>query len=296
MEVPSNFKTLAAMTGGMTKSKMRRLKGRTWKFPLSFERQYTTSINRYFTKRWKEYASMAVQMMVPRTDAVEDLEPLPGQQGPALGAIVSIAENINQFNEKERNAFRKIVGGAALGDAFSGTEPWLKDALNRWANEQVTLITKATNDMRDAVARRIRDGVKKGMLQKDITKKILNDLPGMSFRRARIIARDQTSKLNAELTSRRMGDAGLETYVWSTSMDERVRGNPTGKYPYAVPSHWIMQGKICRWDDPTLWKNAQGEWEKRSADAPSLHPGQDIMCRCVALPNWDELEGVTALP
>ena len=70
MEVPSNFKTLAAMTGGMTKSKMRRLKGRTWKFPLSFERQYTTSINRYFTKRWKEYASMAVQMMVSRMDAV----------------------------------------------------------------------------------------------------------------------------------------------------------------------------------------------------------------------------------
>ena len=284
------------MTGGMTKAKMRRLKGRTWKFPLSMERRYTTAINRYFVKRWKEYAKMAVQMMVPRQDAVEDLEPAPGEQGPALGAIVSVAEDINKFNANEFLAFKKIVGSAALGDAFTGTETWLKDALTRWSTEQVTLITKATNDMRDAVARRIRDGVKKGMLQKDITKKIMNDLPGMSYRRARIIARDQTSKLNAELSSRRMGQAGLETYVWSTSMDERVRGNPTGKYPNAVPSHWIMQGKICRWDDPTLWLNAQGEWEKRSPDAPSLHPGQDIMCRCVALPNWDELEGVTALP
>ena len=299
MEVVKNLRTLAAMTGGMTKSKMRRLKGRAWKFPLPLERKYTTAINRYLVKRWKEYASMAVQMMVPRMDAVEDLEPGPGEQGPALGAIVTIAEDINKFNENEWLAFKKIVGSMAIGDAFSGSEPWLKDALEKWATEQVVLITKATNDMRDAVARRIRDGVKKGSLQKDITAKIMNDLPGISFRRARIIARDQTSKLNAELSSRRMGEAGLETYVWSTSHDERVRGRPKdegGIYPNAIPSHWIMQGKVCRWDDPTLWRNEKGEWEKRPAEAPSLHPGQDIMCRCVALPNWDELEGVVALP
>lgn len=287
----SNLKTLVAMSGGMTKAKLRRLNTRPWKYPVSLERRYTTAIYRYLTKRWKEYSEMAVQMLVPRMDAVENLEPLPGQSGPALGAIISIAEDVDQFNEKEMEAYRKI----AVGEAFKGNETWLPDALDRWSNEQVTLISKATDDMRNSVARRIRNGVKNGLLGKEITKQIMKDLPGISFRRAKVIARDQCSKLNAELSQRRMADAGLEMYVWSTSHDERVRGNPSGRYPNAVPSHYIMEGKICRWDDPTVYRDEKGEWVKRSSDMPYVHPGQDIMCRCVALPYWDELENVNSL-
>lgn len=290
-----NLKTLLTFGGGMTKNKLRRLNGRRWKYPLSLERLYTSAISRYLKKHWVEYMNMATKMLVPRMDGVEDLEPKPGETGPALGAIVSIAEDIDEFNAKELQAFQTI----AVGEAFAESEIWVKDVLNKWSKEQVSLITKATNDMRDAVARRVRDGVKKGLLAKDITKQVLAEMPGISFRRARVIARDQTSKLNAELSQRRMTEAGLETYKWETSLDERVRGNPSGKYPFAKLSHWVMQGKICRWDDPTLCMNSKGEWEKRPANAVYLHPGQDIMCRCVALPNWNELEnieGVETLP
>lgn len=290
-----NLKTLLTFGGGMTKNKLRRLNGRRWKYPLSLERLYTSAISRYLKKRWVEYMNMATKMLVPRMDGVEDLEPKPGETGPALGAIVSIAEDIDEFNSKELQAFQTI----AVGEAFAESEIWVKDVLNKWSKEQVSLITKATNDMRDAVARRVRDGVKKGLLAKDITKQVLAEMPGISFRRARVIARDQTSKLNAELSQRRMTEAGLETYKWETSLDERVRGNPSGKYPFAKLSHWVMQGKICRWDDPTLCMNSKGEWEKRPTNAVYLHPGQDIMCRCVALPNWNELEnieGVEILP
>lgn len=287
-----NLKTLLTFGGGMTKNKLRRLNGRRWKYPLSIERLYTSAISRYFKKRWVEYMKMATKMLVPRMDGVEDLEPRPGETGPALGAIVSIAESIDEFNAKELQAFQEI----AVGEAFKESEIWVSDVLNKWSKEQVSLITKATNDMRDAVARRIRDGVKKGWLAKDITKQVFSEMPGISFRRARIIARDQTSKLNAELSQRRMTEAGLETYKWETALDERVRGNPGGKYPLAKPSHWVMQGKICRWDDPTLCMNSNGEWEKRPVNAVYLHPGQDIMCRCVALPNWNELENIEGLP
>lgn len=286
-----NLKTLLTFGGGMTKNKLRRLNGRRWKYPLSLERLYTSAISRYLKKRWVEYMNMATKMLVPRMDGVEDLEPKPGETGPALGAIVSIAEDIDEFNSKELQAFQKI----AVGEAFVESEIWVKDVLNKWSKEQVSLITKATNDMRDAVARRVRDGVKKGLLAKDITKQVLAEMPGISFRRARIIARDQASKLNAELSQRRMTEAGLETYKWETALDERVRGNPGGKYPLAKPSHWVMQGKICRWDDPTVCMNSKGEWEKRPPNAVYLHPGQDIMCRCVALPNWNELENIEGM-
>ena len=273
--------------GGMTKVKLRRLKGLKWKYPLSLERQYAAAINRFMSKRWKEYAKIAVPMMVPRVDALEDLEPVPGTNGPALGAIVSVSKSLSEFNRRELNAFKKI----AIGEAFAEDEPWLKNVLETWSREQVTLITKATQDMLDTVARRIRDGVKVGKSAKEVTALINADLPGISYRRARIIARDQTAKLNSSLTQGRMTDAGLETYVWDTAQDERVRGDPSGLYPKALPSHFVMQGKICRWDDPTVWLE-NGEWVKRAGDAPYFHPGMAIMCRCVAVPNWNELEGV----
>ena len=273
--------------GGMTKVKLRRLKGLKWKYPLSLERQYAAAINRFMSKRWKEYSKIAVPMMVPRVDALQDLEPVPGTNGPALGAIVSVSKSLSEFNRRELNAFKKI----AIGEVFAEDEPWLKNVLDEWSREQVTLITKATQDMLDTVARRIRDGVKVGKSAKEVTALINADLPGISYRRARIIARDQTAKLNSSLTQGRMTDAGLETYVWDTAQDERVRGDPSGLYPKALPSHFVMQGKICRWDDPTVWLE-NGEWVKRAGDAPYFHPGMAIMCRCVAVPNWNELEGV----
>lgn len=275
--------------GGMTKVKLRRLKGLKWKYPLSLERQYAAAINRFMSKRWKEYAKIAVPMMVPRVDALEDLEPVPGTNGPALGAIVSVSKSLSEFNRRELNAFKKI----AIGEAFAEDEPWLKNVLETWSREQVTLITKATQDMLDTVARRIRDGVKVGKSAKEVAALINADLPGISYRRARIIARDQTAKLNSSLTQGRMTNAGMETYIWDTAQDERVRGDPSGLYPKALPSHFVMQGKICRWDDPTVWLE-NGEWVKRPGDAPYFHPGMAIMCRCVALPNWDELEDVGA--
>lgn len=286
-----NLKTLLTLGSGMTKNKLRRLNGRTWKYPLSIERRYTTAIARYLKKRWTEYMEMATKMLVPRMDAIEDLEPKPGESGPALVAIASIAESLDEFNSKELKAFQEI----AVGEAFQESESWVPQVLDKWSREQVSLITKATNDMKDAVARRVRDGVKKGAMPKEITRHVLSEMPGISFRRARIIARDQASKLNAELSRRRMSEAGLETYKWETALDERVRGNPSGKYPRAIPSHWVMQGKICRWDDPTVCLNSSGEWEKRPSEAVYLHPGQAILCRCVALPNWNELENIEGM-
>ena len=289
MNPTSKFINDLKRAGGMTLAKLLRLKARTWKYPLALERQYTSSISSFLQKRWKAYADVAVPMMVPREDALEDLEPEPGTNGPAIGGIVNIARTVDKFNKKELQAFKEI----AIGEAFAEDEPWVKNVIDSWSREQVSLITKASQDMLDTVARRIREGVKAGKSARQVTAMINADLPGISYRRARIIARDQTAKLNSALTQGRMADAGIETYIWSTSEDERVRGNPTGLYPKALPSHYAMNGKICRWDDPTVWLE-NGEWVKRAGDAPYLHPGMDIMCRCVAIPNWDELEGVGA--
>ena len=263
---------------------------RQWKYPAALEHQYARSIKFYLDKNWKSYAQTLIDSYVPaRMDALEDIWPEDPTRGPVLGALVTIAENMEKFNQKEWDAFKKI----AVGAAFSEDDGWTQAVVDEWARTQVTLITKASNDMRDAVARRVRKGVAEGQNNDEIKALIMRDLPGISTRRAAIIARDQTAKLNADLSKSRMEQAGIETYIWSTSMDERVRGLPGGKYANAVPSHYLMEGLICRWDDPTKYRNASGEWVARPNGAPLLHPGQDILCRCVALPNWGELDELT---
>lgn len=263
---------------------------RQWKYPAALEHQYARSIKFYLDKNWKSYAQTLIDSYVPaRMDALEDIWPEDPTRGPVLGAIVTIAENMEKFNQKEWDSFKKI----AVGAAFSEDDAWTQAVVDEWARTQVTLITKASNDMRDAVARRVRKGVAEGQNNEEVKSLIMRDLPGISTRRAAIIARDQTAKLNADLSKGRMEQAGIETYIWSTSMDERVRGLPGGKYSNAVPSHYLMEGLICRWDDPTKYRNASGEWVARPNGAPLLHPGQDILCRCVALPNWGELDELT---
>ncbi len=80
--------------------------------------------------------------------------------------------------------------------------------------------------------------------------------------RAKIIARDQVTKLNAALTEQRQQALGITEYVWDTAGDDRVR-----------PSHKANNGKTFAWDSP-----------------PSTgHPGTEVLCRCIAVPKLDHL-------
>ena len=70
------------------------------------------------------------------------------------------------------------------------------------------------------------------------------------------LARDQTSKAVGKLTEMRQLQVGITEYVWSTSHDERVR-----------QSHKSNDATTFKWD----YAPATG------------HPGEDIMCRCIAM-------------
>jgi hypothetical protein len=117
----------------------------------------------------------------------------------------------------------------------------------------------------------------------------------MTTGKANFIARDQIGKLNGEITQRRMESIGLTMYIWETSGDERVRGSPDGlteQIRTAVPSHYAMDGLLCRWDDSAVCSYDGGKtWMDRPARAVRLHPGQDYQCRCTATAYWEELVG-----
>lgn len=92
-------------------------------------------------------------------------------------------------------------------------------------------------------------------------------------RRARIIARDQSGKMNASFNEVRQTSVGIEEYDWSGIRDRRERA-----------SHWAMEGSRQRWDAPPL------------VDGEHVHPGEAVLCRCGAIPriNFSQLAPAAA--
>ena len=109
--------------------------------------------------------------------------------------------------------------------------------------------------------------------------------------RAKVLARDQTAKMNCSISALRQKAVGIDKYIWETSRDRRVVGAPGGLYKKINPlhkNHYKMQGMMCRWDDPTVYSKDKGKtWIKREPDMPMNHPGDDILCRCRPAPYID---------
>ena len=103
---------------------------------------------------------------------------------------------------------------------------------------------------------------------------------GLSTARAKLIARTEVAKLNGQISKSRQESLGVPEYDWSTSGDERVR-----------PSHKVLNGKICRWDDPTVYRNpGETEWRKRSTIGGYIgDPGEDYQCRCISMARIENL-------
>lgn len=89
---------------------------------------------------------------------------------------------------------------------------------------------------------------------------------GQSERKAKFLARQETSLMMTKFKESRYSEIGIEEYVWTC-----VSG--TSNHPVR-PMHKALQGKIFRWDNPPV-VNEKGQ---------RLNPGQDFGCRCYAKP------------
>lgn len=126
--------------------------------------------------------------------------------------------------------------------------------------ENVALVEGAMREMSAELARELQDAISLGQ-RPDAIVSIFEHRLGVSESRLKLIARDQTSKAQGELSKIRQEALGISRYVWSTSGDERVRA-----------SHRALDGQVFSWDNPP----------------PEGHPGEPIACRCVATPLIDD--------
>ena len=250
-----------------------------WLFPVNAEKQY----DKILYSLTKELKTLIKEIILPEIPSmiqeVENKTPndrnddyLDRLKGLIIYVGKIIQSKVNQtifeaegigveiafFNKRQ---FEKTTNSIFGFDIFVD-EPWLSDQLKLFASQNANLIKSLPEQELERVAGEIERGLQQGERFTDISKSIQKSF-GITHRRAKLIARDQTTKLNASLTKLRQEEIGVEEYIWQTSDDERVR-----------PTHRANEGKKFRWDKPSPITG---------------HPGHDVNCRCVARPVLDKI-------
>lgn len=194
---------------------------------------------------------------------------------------VDIRRQAKSFSEYihvlvERELGRQI--GTLLKEVYLGSDNWWNDVQSLWIKEYTDRIKNLTygytTRMRETIFTAVRENWSFEKIEQHIA--VLNE----SFTKTRVnfIARDLVGALNGIVEQKSQQDIGIDTYLWNTMADERVRGRPGGKYPNAIPSHWAMDGKICDWRNSGIYSSDMRTWVPRTVDMPKEHPGIAWAC------------------
>ncbi len=202
----------------------------------------------------------------------EELEQLTARFGidKHVERIANIA-NAQSLREWKR-VVKKTFGINILDDYYKGEA--YGEALKQWTAQNISQIKSIPQETLGDMEQIILDGYLNGKSIRDL-KKDIQSAYDVSARRAELLARDQMSTLNAQLTKMQQKDAGVSKYKWSTSRDSRVR-----------ECHAALDGKIISWDNPPeMWYNTVKKG--RVYTGRFCNPGEDFCCRCVAIPVFD---------
>lgn len=138
--------------------------------------------------------------------------------------------------------------------------PALAHARDVFTDKNVKLITKLSHEASSQVSEVVLQGIQSGRRAPSIAQDIMGRLD-VAESRANLIARDQVLKFNGSLGQTRQTAAGITSFTWYTSLDERVR-----------PAHRAQHGLVFAWSNPPV------------VDGEQATPGSPVQCRCIALP------------
>ncbi len=191
------------------------------------------------------------------------------------GASARAAADVDEHNRVQLGRQVKAVLGVNLPASKKPAK-----IVEDFIRDNVALITGLSSRLARDVEKLVAEAYAAGRVHEGLGDQ-LRDRLRITDSRAQAIAVDQIGKLNGQLNAQRQQDLGVTHFYWRTSEDERVRGNPGGKYPRANPSHWLRgkegQNRFA-YADPPKGKNGEKEL-----------PGVPIRCRCTAEPDLEDL-------
>jgi SPP1 gp7 family putative phage head morphogenesis protein len=193
-----------------------------------------------------------------------------------IEALPGRFEVVSNFNDAQFRMVVKAKTGVALppkpmagsrsllGVNLFQDEAFLQPLAVGWVADNTALIKDVPEKLAKDIEAIIRRGTMAGASVRDLQKQIRDRWP-MTEHRAKLIAQDQTLKLNASLTRHRLEGVGVKEYTWRSVMDSRVR-----------PEHADYNGKVYSWDKPP----------------PDGNPGTPVRCRCRAEAVWPDEDEV----
>jgi SPP1 gp7 family putative phage head morphogenesis protein len=178
-----------------------------------------------------------------------------------------VAATVRRFGVELSDYQRREVARQfeqAIGfDPFRMGEAWLPARIEGFTAENVALIRTVPERYFADIETNLIRSLRGGMRWEEIAP-MLEERFGVAESNAERIARDQVGKFYAELNQARQRDVGVDSYVWRTARDNRVRD-----------SHYDLEGTSFTWES--------------GGDAVEGNPGEPINCRCQAEPDLTPL-------
>ena len=242
-------------------------------YPISLEREYARELVKYVRKvrdickrHIPNMVDAAIWNTIHADDWTEeqteeiDKDITAEEEAAIMAIILAMFNRVKTFNRRQQEKIFRSVFSATPKEISKEDYEKIRQI---WVNQNIELIhsidRRTLESIRYALSENIIRAVDRKMLIEELTNSIMR-MAEVNEKRAALIACDQVGKLNSQLTQLEQMNQGVDSYIWQTMMDSRVR-----------PAHAARQGKRFAWDDPP-------------SDG---HPGWAIRCRCSASPCYD---------
>jgi len=248
--------------------------------PLNIERQFHAQIRAY-NNRFKEVIrEVLFPLIVNMTTLTRDTKDGMGDDiNQAIEAIkrefdfIAVAEGISNkmvkrasmVNEnKTKNTIQNAIG-VDLNNIISSEN--LTEFVELQTIQNAELIKSVPQNAIEDIRRIVLNGLSEGLRHEEITKQISGNSVNSTFNkmnnRIKTIARTEVAKLNSQITNKRLTNLGIKRAVWDATNDSRTRA-----------CHAARDGKE--------YEITKGLFS--TCDGLTIQPGQEINCRCVAVP------------
>ena len=242
-------------------------------YPISLEREYARELVKY-VRKVRDICKQHIPAMVDAAmwnaihaddwteEQTEEIDKdITAEEEAAIMAIIlAMFNRVKTFNRRQQEKIFRSVFSATPKEISKEDYEKIRQI---WANQNIELIhsinRRTLESIRYALSENIIRAVDRKILVEELTDSIMH-MAEVNEKRAALIACDQVGKLNSQLAQLEQMNQGVDSYIWVTMGDSRVR-----------PAHREREGKRFYWNDP-----------------PSGgHPGWAIRCRCTSLGCYD---------
>lgn len=221
-----------------------------------YEREIRREVLDPFVRRMQYRLDQAGRNYQALREAIRAIPDDPSLQGLSDDLAGVQAEKLKAKHTAEFTRKMSRYLGVNVGPMMS--DLGLENVMRQYIADNVDLIKTIPQRYHAALVRDLAQLATDAPFDQQELTRMLRKTYKSSGYNVRRLSRDQTNKLIGQFNGARQQQIGIAEYVWQTSEDERVR-----------PTHVIKNGQTFRWDSPP---------------PDTGHPGQDIQCRCVAIP------------